>query len=273
MSLAVSALLAAVGAQNLVAQGPYSTTRISKTVGGFQTVNNTNQDAFFVYPTAAGKFPFVVFGHGMTAGNDYAYTVYSQLISDVASHGYVVCAPKSLPNAYSQEFYKDLLRCMQFVKSDELAAKVDFSFGMGVYGHSMGSNAAIKASASQYAAVYNISAMVALHSGPVSGSPDGSLAATNALFLTGTKDTTLPPAGSKSQYLKSPASNKGYIELSSATHIEPTSFGAHRWNPVVAGWFDCYIKGDKPSCSAVRNQGAGAACASLYAGKTTECVL
>jgi predicted dienelactone hydrolase len=86
--LALSALRSgdADGCSSPYDNGPYTVEKLHLTLPIAQSV----RFLWIVVPTVEGKFPVVQFQHGFDVRN----TCYNQLISHVASYGFIVVAPQ-----------------------------------------------------------------------------------------------------------------------------------------------------------------------------------
>ena len=69
------------------------------------------------------------------------------------------------------------------------------------------------------------------------------------MFLTGTKDTLVPPASVKAAYTRKPGS-KVFANQLGVTHMEPINapMGHGSWSPFVADFFDCHIGKKAHAC-------------------------
>jgi hypothetical protein len=78
-------------------------------------------------PCEAGEFPLLVFLHGF----ELCYTFYSQLIQHIASHGFIVIAPKaSLSLSLSRSLSLPLTRCTIFLIQ---ILYIDITFNKYIY--------------------------------------------------------------------------------------------------------------------------------------------
>ena len=247
------------------------------------------QDVDVFYPLSKNtseKYPLLVFGHGATAGETRLFEAYSGLLNNTASNGYVIIAPRSCPRVYCYDFYQDMVASFKVAADTKnISEMIDSKAGTGIFGHSMGSLATVKASASSFTKQYNIKGAVALHSGlnvarfaginlpnvSLPFNPDGSEPSVPIMYITGTNDTTLPAEGCKRLFDQTQTKEKAYINLKEATHREPTKFGQGREDALVSTFFNCMIKGDGASCDAMRNKGPDSICDQHLKGQTEEC--
>eukprot|EP00035_Acanthoeca_spectabilis_P010607 m.188089 g.188089 ORF g.188089 m.188089 type:complete len:239 (-) comp15078_c0_seq14:429-1145(-) len=188
-------------AREIPSMGPFAINLTVVTIGGFVTPTKT-QTAYVYYPVSGpthGPFPFVVYMHGMAMDiePDQMKTLYEGEWEAIASHGFVVAAPRSGDGvSYYQDFYKDQLRTIEVARElgaslSPALANADFSH-VGVAGHSMGGDATCRSAA---APGYNISAAVALHPSMWPTMNRGAFAPTNievpTFFGTGNLDVVV----------------------------------------------------------------------------------
>lgn len=125
---------------------------------------------------------------------------------------------------------------------------------IGIFGHSMGGGAVIRAMANTSAGL-NFRAGVALHPWlyEARGSSLGDISAP-LMYTTGSWDVCVPHEVSivRSAFQQTPPP-KLYANLRHATHYEPldSPLGQHRWNPYVGAFFDCYLKSNQSACTKV----------------------
>jgi len=210
--------------------------------------------AYLMYPEAASPtqhFPFLVFGHGDTAGGTETYTGYEPLWKSVCSYGYIIAGPMTCPDTYCQNWYKDLVTTAKTCKEDN--SKLNKVLGytnftkIGVYGHSMGGAATVHVSDERD---LGIVASVGLHPScwadiDTAESKDVTVP---MLWFTGSKDSLVPPSGVWTNFDKDPVKPKVCAEIEGADHFEPTGLGPNREDGYVGAWFDCWIKGNATQC-------------------------
>ena len=149
-----------------------------------------------------------MFAHGMTGGGWKLYVGYIRLLWTISSFGYVIIAPKSCPDDWCENWPDDIeIAIDTIVKqpgnfSDALEKHADFS-QIALVGHSMGGNAVTRLSASsEFLKKYNVKATVAFNPAVEYDKlthPDE--IQVPMFFITGTKDTTIPPKYVYNAYL------------------------------------------------------------------------
>lgn len=228
-------------------------------VGGFKC--DGIQTANIYYPTDTTQtYPLLSFAHGFTEGGAATPRNYKDLLETTAAAGFVVIAPLSGQSAlcYQQE-KADQLRALEYVnQTSEFARRVDWGKKVGVYGHSMGGaasmgNAADAAAVAQYsigAAVLNHPGGAKVAGGMIPASPWAtSRTLVPTMYLTGSADTTCPPATVEQMYDLA-AAPKLFAEMTGANHLECQSPSPHGWTTTNIHWFGCHLKGVQSECDA-----------------------
>ena len=98
----------------------------------------------------------------------------SQLLTEVASQGFIIIAAESCPfELCFSSFYADQLAAIEAARQHPgmhpALAAIDWAPGVGLFGHSMGAMSSIRGSERQYAAEYNITAAAPMHTCKDSG--------------------------------------------------------------------------------------------------------
>lgn len=114
-------------------------------------------------PDSDGKFPLISFAHGLFDGGEDIHA-YDTMLTDLASHGYVILGTKAASNLYCNSETLDQIRTIEWAKSDPIySEKIDFTKKVGVLGHSMGGEATHRTAGNIDAvAEMNIGAAVAI---------------------------------------------------------------------------------------------------------------
>jgi dienelactone hydrolase len=177
------------------------------------------------YPKGAGRFPLVLFSHGLTGTPEG----YQKIISRIASAGFVVAAPAypftngkatafnagdivNQPADASQVITKVLEQ--DAVAGGPLAGHVDKA-RVGAAGHSAGGYTTVGILSGKRDA--RVTAGVVIAGGSMGGAFSGGAA--RMLFVHGDKDPTVPYASGRSCYDKAPWP-KGFLTLLGAGHGE-----------------------------------------------------
>lgn len=209
-----------------------------------------------MYPIdTSQKYPLISFSHGYNAGGKTLETHYKPFWELIVSAGYVIAA-QSAPNgmAYCKDEWKDQLQVLRWAQSaPELKDHVDFSSPTILMGHSMGGRATVIAASQRDALIeLNVSTAVAQHpSVNVGGCPDCD-PAVPIMFVSGSKDTTVPPKNVKAQYDSTQGVPKAYVELEGAVHTDPEENNANLEDHYVLDWLNCFIKANSTACSLVK---------------------
>jgi len=205
-------------------------------------------------PTAAGRYPLVVFAHG------YGRTPlqYERFCSQLASAGYVVAAP-SFP-------LEDPTRGYGLDRSDLADEAGDVSFvitslesgatagrltpgAVAVVGHSDGADVALEVGYEQGTSDHRVGVVVADAPDPVTAPLSGS--DPPLLLVQGTADTVVPYSASQTVFTQLPGPT-WYVSLLGADHLPPIQ-GGTAWTPVlgdaVADFLDATVAGRGPGTS------------------------
>ncbi len=224
---------------------------------------NPNSNVTFDQSTS---FKFISYAHGMFGGGIVDVPGYNELLSSMASFGYIIAATHqcdvgcfddclSLPSdpICFGNYYKKQLDVIDWAKSctvaDDICADpfghVDFSQGVGIAGHSMGGQATLFSSSYENASNYDIRAAV-LHHAYTHSFPSPTIP---FLDFTGEEDTTSPPNTMGLPIYEAAAGNdipRGYVDKTYAGHHEPdiTSLdrnGIELLGQFSAAWFKLYL--------------------------------
>jgi len=223
------------------------------TVGGY--ICGTSQEAWVCYPTADGKYPLISFAHGYLAGGPEVGFGYKELFEDHVNAGYVVVALKSANGLREcADEWKDQMRSFEWMKTNDLASKVDYSLPTGIMGHSFGGGATYHSSSQADEILeYNIGAAAALH--PQVRKPIPKFPIQNPLipimFTTGSSDPLVSDSSVKDVYENVTGVSKVFADISGAGHFEPTRIGKNRLNSHIVAMFDCHLKGRSSQCKKV----------------------
>ena len=172
----------------------------------------------------------------------------------VASWGYVVAAPRLCVDGVcpDDDYPRQQTNVIDWAKEqadDEIFQGVDFSGGVGIFGHSMGGRAALQNAAEPRAAAHDIRAAVMLHAFTPT---DMAVPAIPFLAFTGTNDTTAEPWMTLRWYDKVRSGPRGLVNRVGAGHQEPSNWEGwapfDRFNPKMAqyvvGWFRLFLDRD-----------------------------
>jgi dienelactone hydrolase len=181
----------------------------------------TDQEGVVIYPTSGNSsehFPVLSYAHGAAGGGWYTFEGYFTLWRQLASHGFVVVAPKSCSVGCKaggwSTYYLEQLKMFEWAKNQTTAGVdpsifnlIDWDAGVGIVGHSMGGQATVRSAAQQYVDAYNIKAAVLHH--PEVDKGGAKMVVPTAAF-TGTADGICPPAEAHTIWdpSKSPASRR-----------------------------------------------------------------
>ena len=241
-------------------------------------IKNPNEDKVSVwYPTGVisksnepleetTKFKFISYAHGMFGGGIVDVPGYNDLLSAMASFGYIIAATHqcdvgcfddcvSLPGDPEcfGNYYMKQLAVIDWAKScssyndtcSEPFSHVDFSEGVGIAGHSMGGQATLFSSSYDNATNYDIRAAVLHHA------YSHSFPAPTVPFLdfTGEEDTVAPANTMGLPIYQAAAGTgvtRGYVDKTYAGHHEPdiTSLdrnGIDLLAQFSAAWFKLYL--------------------------------
>merc|ERR1711865_868878 len=204
------------------------------TIGGL--IAGGSQQAIIYYPKESTqmKFPLLSFGHGYGAGGAGLQPYYHKLLQDVSSAGFVIVAAASCPTSFcTKSLSADMAHVLNVSKEVHPALEmVNRSAKLGMFGHSMGAFCTTRATVDARVGG-KLGAAVYLHGGnpwPWGGASDVKVP---VFSITGSADTTAPPAGTKLVWNEqSNAHPKAFANLLGALHNESVTTG--RMNPFVA---------------------------------------
>lgn len=222
------------------------------------------QNARVYFPKGSGKYPAVSFAHGFLNGGTKAYSGYKVLHEHITEAGFVVIVNEANSPIECAEMWKDQFHGLEWLKSSELASKVDWSSKTGVYGHSLGGGATYhSAGLANMTKTYNVGAAVVLHpqiTSPVPLQPIKN-PVVPIMYASGSADILVLPGSVKSAYAKTSGVPKVFAEIRGATHFEPTMKGPCRMKDHIAAMFDCHLKGNAQRCSKVYGTNSDSLCA------------
>jgi dienelactone hydrolase len=209
-------------------------------------------------PTAAGRFPLVVFAHG----DNMSPLNYARFCTMLASSGYVVAAPSfpledpsrgygldrsDLPNEATDVSFV-ITSLLQ--GEGDLAGRIDPD-EIGVVGHSDGADVALMDGYQAGKVDPRVKAIVAIAPDAMTGSIVPSTAP--LLLVQGNADEVVPYSNSQTVFQQVPAP-RYYETLLGADHASPI-LGPSQWTPVldasVAEFLDATIAGRGPGLPAL----------------------
>jgi predicted dienelactone hydrolase len=234
-------------------------------VGGY--ICGTSQKARVYFPTAEGQYPLISFAHGYLAGGGVATFGYKELLEDHARAGYVVIALESANGVREcADEWKDQMRSFEWMKTSDLASKVDYTLKTGILGHSLGGGATYHGSSqSVELEQHNIGVAAALH--PQVRKPIPKFPIANPLvpimFTTGSSDPLVSDSSVKDVYEQVTGVAKVFADVEGAGHFEPTRTGKNRLNGHIVAMFDCHIKGQLPQCEKVYGSNSDSLCVTV----------
>jgi predicted dienelactone hydrolase len=179
---------------------------------------------------------------------------YKDLLEEHAQAGYVVIAMEAA-NGLREcvDEWKDQMRSFEWMKTSDLASKVNYSLKTGILGHSLGGGSTYHSSSQSGVQEYNIGAAAALH--PQVQKPIPKYPIANPLipimFTTGSADPLVSDSSVKDVYEQVTGVAKVFADVSGAGHFEPTLLGKNRLNGYIIAMFDCHIKAQMPQCQKV----------------------
>jgi dienelactone hydrolase len=238
--LAVSALAttpADVEAQTTGCPASGTTLEAFGNPGPFQTAKQEDANHTYYFPAELGsqgcaKHPVIVWGNGTWTNP----TVYDQLLTHFASHGFVVAAANTSNAGSGIEMRQGLDNLTTFnnTAGNRFNQKLDLT-QVGATGHSQGGGGALEAVKDQR---IKTTAPMA----PFLGSQLGFQPTDTAIFFSGRNDTWLPPAGVKARYdgVSSPAA---YAEHIDANHFVMAATAGDFRAPLTA-WMRWHLMGD-----------------------------
>jgi dienelactone hydrolase len=217
--------------------------------GPFPTAKQEDANHTYYFPSELGsrgctRHPVIVWGNGTWTNP----TVYDQLLTHFASHGFVVAAANTSNAGSGIEMRQGLDNLTTFnnTAGNRFNQKLDLT-QVGATGHSQGGGGALEAVKDQR---IKTTAPMA----PFLGSQTGFQPTDTALFFSGRNDTWLPPAGVKARYdgVSSPAA---YAEHIDANHFVMAATAGDFRAPLTA-WMRWHLMGDANA----RNMFIGATC-------------
>jgi dienelactone hydrolase len=237
-------------------KGPYSSTHKLYQVS---TLDSSDPEAVIVYPTNtdATKFPILSYAHGAAGGGWYTFEGYYALWTQIASHGFIIVAPKSCSVGCKDggwdTYYEEQLKVLEWAKNmsnsgtdKEIFGKIDWTSGAGIVGHSMGGQATVRSAKKDFADKYNIKAAVLHHPFYDKNTYGAEMAVPTAAF-TGTADHTCPPQESHEIWDLITVKPKTFANRIGANHLEPVlvpPIEHPELGMYTAAWFKIFLKGD-----------------------------
>ena len=221
-------------------------------IGGF--ISGIDQLGAIYYPkgaVAGQTFPLISFAHGVFSGGQLTTPLYNNVLTNIASHGYVVVAIDVCATTCDiQAYAHDHLQVIDSVRSGTNPLfKLANTTSVGIAGHSYGADSTLfglKAKRSEVAAAWSFNPCPAFPFFPALEGPINSAAP--VAVTTGTFDTVCNPYGVLDYYNRINAPSKFYFSLDFATHTEIEDANPQRFNGYVGHFFDCHIRGAADSC-------------------------
>lgn len=278
------------GVGNAPYMGPFKVSRASDVfIGGM--VSGPDQNAMVFYPsggasdnkTAAdffkthqASFPLVSFNHGIMLGGSGNQAEYSELVTVIASWGFVVVAMDGCATAACLVglFAKDQLNVVERILSGKVDANKYPFFTLvspdkkaGIAGHSYGGMATVINARSPGP---NVGAAFALHPCPCfegmppQGCPSKFSISIPIFYTTGSLDTVCLPNFVKDDYDRTAGPKTAFANMKGITHFEPMNppLGSPTkvWAPSIGNFFRCWLIEDQSACSLVYGMGSDSLC-------------
>lgn len=226
------------------------------TVGGYNC--GGKQTAAVWRPrTTQIKFPLISFAHGWTQGGD-KIVVYDDMMTELASRGYIVLAPMSARIKYCN-LSDDQYRTIEWAKSNRKYKNlINWNKKVGLMGYSMGgASTNVSAGKKWMVQKYNIGAAVSLHPAK---DPKGAPSKVPIFYAAGSKDTLTPSRHIKKMYKSASGVQAVYANLEGAVHGEvyrdANNNGKLRWTPYIVAMFNCHLKGRLRGCRKIYGNSA-----------------
>lgn len=182
--------------------------------------------------------PVILWGNGTGA----SVSSYSRLLQHWASQGFVVVAANT-PNAGSGQ---EMLGCLEWVASSELAANIDLS-KVGASGHSQGAGGAIQAGEDPRVVT----------TAPIQGYAIGRTVQTGPmLILSGSNDTIIAPDRFHTSLFSGLSVPTFWAILQGATHFEPSMDGGG-YRDITTEWFLYQLRGDADAAAKFEGPNCG----------------
>lgn len=219
---------------DFTAPGPFTVIQFRRSVG---------RKVFIVYlpvtnmsagGTQAGPFPALVFGHGLGA----SVNLYSQMLRQISSHGFVICGPDTL-NLFNGRDMTECIALLDKEKSDTTSPLNGIlrDGPVGFFGHSMGGRGAAAAAATVGSSA---GAVVPMQAAPFY---DTSRIQSPIFFTAGSLDLITTPFAIRTTLYRGSNPPKMMATLSGVGHLNPVNFvGGQQFTPYVTAWFKLYIE-------------------------------
>jgi len=249
-------LVGLAAAANPPLNGPYKVGEKSYTIPALDV---TDQQGVILYPTSGNSsevFPIISYAHGAAGGGWYTFEGYFALWRQIASHGFIVVAPKSCSVGCKvggwDNYYLEQLKMFTWAKNQteakvdpKIFSIIDWKAGTGIVGHSMGGQATVRSAAKTYVDAHNIKAAVLHHPEVDRG---GSKIVVPTMAMTGTSDGICPPKESHTIWDPIPARPKVFSNRINETHLAPVlvpPIEHPELGMYTAAWFKVFLNGDK----------------------------
>jgi len=237
--------------------GPYN---VTQHIYSSSSMDRTDRRIYVYAPDASSqasiKFPLIAFAHGFGLLHTKTGVVlqYDQLLSSLASFGFIVIAPVACPYfclddrlslsgdpPFYGNYYTNQLKAIDWARElastdDPVFRALDLTAGAGIAGHSMGGQATLFSSSGHNATKHDIRAAVMLHAFTHSFATP----TVPYLVFTGDKDKTAPPEKMAAPIFNSTrALSRGYVNRKGAIHDEPDS---RAYNPLLPQFVASFFK-------------------------------
>ena len=219
---------------DFTAPGPFTVLQFRKNVQRKVYIIYVPVAAESAGPSEVGPFPALIFGHGLGA----PVNLYSQMLRQIASHGFVICGPDTL-NLFNG---RDMADCINLLESEQSDVTSPLNGilrdgPVGFFGHSMGGRGAAAAAAR----VGKSSAAVV----PMQAAPfyDTSRINSPIFFTAGSLDFITTPFAIRTTLYRGSNPPKMMATLGGAGHLNPVNFvGGQQFTPYVTAWFKLYVE-------------------------------
>jgi len=236
----------------------------------------SDQGTLIYYPSSITEkeetFPLLVYAHGAAGGN-YDINGYDLLFRQMAEHGFIVIAHRScnsgcrdttpsewttcagiasLPPLASKVwdvYYGESLKMIEWAKgsAEKFAAKINWSLGVGIVGHSMGGQSTTIAANRECAKKYDIRAAVLHHPESCATEEEYGNAGSNIdipLAAFTSSGDGVCPASDTFDIFNATHGIRAFRNLEGNSHLEPVLANTKDLARLTAAWFDIYINGE-----------------------------
>jgi len=220
---------------------PHSgTTSMTIPVTGYKCIGTPK--AWVVRPDDDKKYPLLSFVHGLgTGGDELLKQWYSDIITSIASLGYVVAAMESGEGADAMcaQGHEDQLHTLEWaLHNAQLAAYIDESTGTGIFGHSTGGMSTLLAASSERARELGVRMALAIHPHQFKAVQELDISPkVPVAILTGSADHAYNRDVAYEFYGVASV-EKLIVEVTDATHAD-----MKREKSYILKWIECKMKG------------------------------